>query len=170
MSSDARPTPLKSARLGVPKRKRAREEWSAGGVVLRRINGVMHVLLIQDPYGNWGLPKGHLEEAEAPHDAGLREVEEETGLADLTLGPQLRTIDWYFRLKGKLIHKHCTFFLMTSHSGDPIPEEAEGITDCAWLPLLEALDVVGYENAREVLRDATRAVFEAEEGAAPAGE
>jgi hypothetical protein len=90
-------------------------------------------------------------------------VEEETGLGDLALGPELRTIDWYFRLKGKLVHKHCTFFLMTSVSGDPVPEEAEGITDCAWLPLLEALDAVGYENAREVLRDATRAVFEAKE-------
>lgn len=163
MSSDAKPIRPKSARLGVPKRRRAREERSAGGVVLRRIQGVIHVLLIRDPYGNWGLPKGHIEGVEAPQQAGLREVEEETGLGDLTLGPELRTIDWYFRLKGKLVHKHCTFFLMTSDSGDPVPEEAEGITDCAWLPLLEALDLVGYENAREVLRDATRAVFEAEE-------
>lgn len=169
MSSDSKPTPLKSARLGVPKRKRAREEWSAGGVVLRRIRGVIHVLLIRDPYGNWGLPKGHIENTEAPQQAGLREVEEETGLVDLALGPELRTIDWYFRLKGKLIHKHCTFFLMTSDSGDPVPEEAEGITDCAWLPLLEAVDVVGYENAREVLRDATRSVFATGEVQDPPG-
>ncbi len=131
-------------------------------MVLRRIRGVIHALLIRDPYGNWGLPKGHIEEAENPQQAGLREVEEETGLVDLVLGRQLRTIDWFFRLKGKLIHKHCTFFLMNSDSGDPVPEEAEGITDCAWLPLLEAVEVVGYENAREVLRDAARAVFEEE--------
>ncbi|MGM0668440.1 MAG: NUDIX hydrolase [Gemmatimonadota bacterium] len=163
MSSESKPRRLKSARLGVPQRRRAREEWSAGGVVLRRILGVVHVLLIRDPYGNWGLPKGHIEGTEAPQQAGLREVEEETGLVDLTLGRKLRTIDWYFRLKGKLVHKHCTFFLMTSDSGDPIPEEAEGITDCAWLPLLQAVDMVGYENAREVLRDATRVVFQAEE-------
>lgn len=135
-------------------------------MVLRQIRGVAHALLIRDPYGNWGLPKGHIEEAENPQQAGLREVEEETGLVDLVLGPQLRTIDWYFRLKGRLIHKHCTFFLMSSDSGDPVPEEAEGITDCAWLPLLEAVEAVGYENAREVLRDAARAVFQEEaEGA-----
>jgi len=176
VSPDPKPTRLKSARLGVPQRRRAREEWSAGGVVLRRLRGVLHVLLIRDPYGNWGLPKGHIENAEAPQQAGLREVEEETGLVDLTLGRKLRTIDWYFRLKGKLVHKHCTFFLMRSEFGDPVPEEDEGITDCAWVPLLEALDVVGYENAREVLRDATRVVFEsqaegfAEEGDISAGE
>jgi 8-oxo-dGTP pyrophosphatase MutT (NUDIX family) len=152
-----------SARSGLPQRRKAREEWSAGGVVLRRVRGVFHALLIRDPYGNWGLPKGHLEGSENPEEAGLREVEEETGLVDLVLGPELRTIDWYFRLKGRLVHKHCTFFLMTSGEGDPVPQEAEGITDCLWLPLLEAIEQVGYENAREVLMDAARCVFTSED-------
>ena len=136
-------------------------------MVLRRVRGVLHALLIKDPYGNWGLPKGHLEGEEEPQQAGLREVEEETGLTDLALGPKLRTIDWYFRLKGRLIHKHCTFFLMTSERGDPVPQESEGITDCIWLPLLEAIDKVGYENAREVLLDAARVVSDAEAPALP---
>ena len=168
MSEGVDPGPLKSARSGLPPGRKAREEWSAGGVVLRRVRGVLHALLIKDPYGNWGLPKGHLEGAENPQEAGLREVEEETGLVDLCLGPKLRTIDWYFRLRGKLIHKHCTFFLMTSCVGDPVPQEAEGITDCVWLPLIEAIDTVGYENAREVLVDAARVAFE-EEAQAPRG-
>ncbi len=86
--------PLKSARSGLDEGARTREEWSAGGVVLRRIRGRLHVLLIKDPYGNWGLPKGHLEGAEKAQEAGLREVGEETGLGDLELGPKLRTIDW----------------------------------------------------------------------------
>jgi 8-oxo-dGTP pyrophosphatase MutT (NUDIX family) len=166
MSRESKSTPLKSARSGFPPGRRAREEWSAGGVVLRRIQGVVHALLIKDPYGNWGLPKGHLEGAENPEQAGLREVQEETGLGDLVLGAKLRTIDWYFRLKGILIHKHCTFFVMTSSIGDPVPEEAEGITDCVWLPLMEAIDTVGYENAREVLRDTARVVFKVEEDCA----
>jgi hypothetical protein len=83
-------------------------------------------------------------------------VGEETGLGDLELGPKLRTIDWYFRLKGQLIHKHCTFYLMISEIGNPVPEEAEGITECRWIPLFEAIDAVEYENAREVVRDAAR--------------
>ena len=132
-------------------------------MVLRRIRGKIHALLIKDPYGNWGLPKGHLEGKEKPQDAGMREVSEETGLNDLELGPKLRTIDWYFRIKGRLIHKHCTFFLMASENGTPVPEEAEGITECRWLPLLEAIDTVEYENAREVMRDAARLVFDSDE-------
>jgi 8-oxo-dGTP pyrophosphatase MutT (NUDIX family) len=146
--------------------RRAREEWSAGGVVLRRIHGKIHALLIKDPYGKWGLPKGHLERGEDSSDAGLREVEEETGLGSLELGPRLRTIDWYFRLRGRLVHKHCTFFLMGSRAGEVVPEEAEGITECRWVPLLEAVEKVGYENAREVIREAARIVAR-EKGSLP---
>ncbi|MFC1660639.1 NUDIX hydrolase [Gemmatimonadota bacterium] len=151
-----------SARSGLSPEATARQERSAGGVVLRRIEGKFHVLLIRDPYGNWGLPKGHLERGESSQQAGLREVGEETGLGALELGPELRTIDWFFRLKGRLIHKHCTFFLMASETGDPVPEAEEGITECRWIPLLEAIDTIEYENAREVVRDAARLVLSGE--------
>ena len=163
MTPEGRNPPLKSARSGLQSGRRAREEVSAGGVVIRRIHGRIHALLIKDPYGNWGLPKGHLEGSEGPQEAGMREVGEETGLWDLKLGPKLRTIDWYFRIRGRLIHKYCTFFLMASESGDPVPQEAEGITECKWALLLEAVDAVDYENAREVVRDAARIALNPEE-------
>ncbi len=131
--------------------ERARLERSAGGVVIREIDGDVHVLLIRDPYRKWGLPKGHLEDSESAQEAALREVEEETGLDVLVLGPELGTIDWYFRFGGTLIHKYCDYFLMASHEGDPKPEEGEGITDCIWLPVAEAVTTVAYDNARTVV-------------------
>lgn len=131
---------------------RARVERSAGGVVIRRVDDGLRALVIRDPYGNWGLPKGHLEKGEGPGDAALREVREETGLGDLTLGAELATIDWYFRAGTKLIHKFCAFYVMTSDVGDPVPEEAEGITECVWMPLEEAEARITYDNAREVVR------------------
>jgi 8-oxo-dGTP pyrophosphatase MutT (NUDIX family) len=130
---------------------RARVERSAGGVVVRRIEGQPHVLLIRDPYHNWGLPKGHLEPDEDAAAAALREVREETGLDQLTLGPELETIDWYFRLRGALVHKFCAFYLMGSPAGHAVPEEEEGITECVWLPVDEALVRITYDNARAVL-------------------
>jgi 8-oxo-dGTP pyrophosphatase MutT (NUDIX family) len=133
---------------------RARVERSAGGVVVRRIEGVVHVLLIRDPYRNWGLPKGHLEEDEEAAAAAMREVREETGLHGLDLGPELDTIDWHFRLHGTLVHKFCAFYLMTSTSGQPVPEVEEGITECVWLPMEEALERISYDNARAVLGQA----------------
>lgn len=127
-------------------------EKSAGGVVLRWMEGAPHVLLIRDPYGNWGLPKGHLEEGEDARQAAVREVAEETGLDHLEVGPEVETIEWFFRRRGGLIHKFCTFFLMRSTEGDVVPEVGEGITECAWLPFAGATERITYENARGTLQ------------------
>jgi 8-oxo-dGTP pyrophosphatase MutT (NUDIX family) len=127
-------------------------ETSAGGVIYRWSDGTAHVLLIRDRYQHWGFPKGHLEGEETAADAALREVVEETGLSELRLGPELRTIDWFFRFRGRLIHKYCHFYLIESPEGDTCPQQEEGITECIWLPLDEAISSISYDNAREVLR------------------
>ncbi len=139
-------------------KQRVSTERSAGGVVTRRIDGAGHFLLIRDPYGKLGLPKGHVENGETAEDAALREVCEETGLTGVVIGPSLGTTDWYFRFQGRLIHKYCQYFLMGSQFGDAEPEREEGITECRWLPLDEAIAEVAYDNAREVVRVARQLV------------
>ncbi len=136
---------------------RPERETSAGGIVFRRgpaPENEIRFLLIKDSYGNWGFPKGHLEVEEAPAAAATRETEEETGLQGLLLHGPIRVIDWYFRFRGRLIHKYCHFFLFESPAGDPIPQGAEGITACRWFVFDEALQELSYENARGVLRRA----------------
>lgn len=143
----------RSVRGGKP--QRAKKEVSAGGVVFRRQPESAPVfLLIRDSYGHWGFPKGHLEPNESPATAAARETTEETGLEQLRLHGPVETIDWYFRLRGKLIHKFCHFFLFESRTGEATPQFDEGITECQWFPFEEAVAQLGYENAREVLRRA----------------
>jgi 8-oxo-dGTP pyrophosphatase MutT (NUDIX family) len=130
-------------------------EVSAGGIVFRRQEaGEVRFLLIKDSYGNWGFPKGHLEDGESPADAALRETAEETGLGDLQLRGPIRIIDWHFRFRGRFIHKFCHFFLFESPSDEPVPQQNEGITACRWCTLEEALEALSYDNARGVLRRA----------------
>lgn len=136
--------------------RRCREEVSAGGVVVRHDGDQPRVLLIRDSYRNWGFPKGHLEEGEGPGEAALREVTEETGLAELTLRAELATIDWHFRFRGKLVHKTCHFFLMETAAVATCPQRDEGITACRWATFGEAEQLVAYENARDVLRVAAQ--------------
>ena len=81
---------------------------------------------------------------------------EETGLAAIELGPELGSIEWYFRRDDELVHKSCSFFLMRSANGDARPEVNEGITECEWLPFDQAVERVTYENAREMIRAAVR--------------
>ncbi len=139
-------------------RSRAREEISAGGVVFRMEEGEPLFLLIRDSYDNWGFPKGHVEGHEAPRETALREVEEETGLHELLLGDAIETIDWYFRFRKRLIHKVCHFYLMESECAETVPQREEGITECSWLRLTEALSRISYANARGVLERAAEMV------------
>ncbi|HXE61245.1 MAG TPA: NUDIX hydrolase [Gemmatimonadaceae bacterium] len=141
-------------------RSRAQQETSAGGVVYRMVDGVPLFLLIRDAYQNWGFPKGHVERDEGIESAALREVEEETGLHTLTLRAPINTIDWYFRFRGRLVHKICHFFLMESATAATSPQMEEGITACKWLALDEALERVSYANARDVLKRAAELVPE----------
>lgn len=131
---------------------RSTRETSAGGVVFREEAGRIEFLLIRDPYENWGLPKGHLENEETPEQAARREVREETGLEHLRVVAELPTIDWFFRHGRKLIHKYCHFYLMESERGEARPQREEGISECLWLPPERALETITYENARQVLR------------------
>ena len=140
-------------------RRRARTETSAGGVVVRMATDTGGIprplfLIIRDSYDNWGFPKGHVEKGERPEAAALREVIEETGLASLTMRGTIDTIDWYFRFRGRLVHKICHFFLMETDRADTSPQRAEGITACRWEAYEVAAQLVSYANARDVLRRA----------------
>ena len=136
-------------------KRRAQKEVSAGGIVFRRSpDGIVRFLLIRDSYHNWGFPKGHLEANETPSEAASRETAEETGLNGLTVHGPIRIIDWYFRFRGKFIHKYCHFFLIESPDGEPSPQHDEGITACRWCVYEEALETLSYDNARGVLRRA----------------
>ena len=44
---------------------------------------------------------------------------------------EIETIDWYFRFRGRLIHKVCHFYLMETTAADTRPQRNEGIT--AWM-------------------------------------
>lgn len=140
-------------------RSRAQQETSAGGVVYRLADGHPLFLLIRDSYQNWGFPKGHLESGERAEDAALREVREETGIEHVALRGTIETIDWYFRFRGRLIHKVCHFFLMETGQASTSPQHAEGITACQWVGYDAAQIAISYANARLVLHRAQEMIL-----------
>lgn len=108
-----------------------KELAAAGGVVKDRGGRVLWI----QRNGKWDLPKGKLEPGERLEEAAVREVEEETGIADLTIvGDAFCTFHTYEA--GGVVHLKTTFWYPMNHDGDATPGEPqaiEGITDVTWL-------------------------------------
>jgi 8-oxo-dGTP pyrophosphatase MutT (NUDIX family) len=137
------------------------DETSAGGVVVDRSDGGPRVALIarRNRAGRveWCLPKGHPEGEETLEQAAVREVAEETGITGRVLAP-LGTIDYWFSLPDKRIHKVVHHFLMERVGGRLTIEDdpdREAI-DVAWVPVGE-LDVrLTFPNERRIADAAVR--------------
>ncbi len=105
--------------------------------------------------GMWTLPGGGLEFGEAPADAMVREVREETGL---TVVPgQVAGIDSIVIEQGDTAHHGIRIIFSVESFNGSLREESDGTTDtCAWfwfdeaerLPLVE-LAARGVDMARK---------------------
>ena len=133
---------------------RAVREFTAGGVVYRRTDKGVDILMIQDHKGRWTIPKGHVEEGESLEQTALREVEEETGLKHLKIRDKLDKIHFFYRREGKLIFMTTYVFLMEAmrYTGELIPGDSEGIVDTRWFPKDEALKLIEYKDTEKLFR------------------
>ena len=114
-------------------RKHFRWVEAAGGAV---VNGGR--LLCIHRLGRWDLPKGKIDEGESRGEAALREVEEETGLAELALGRELiTTYHTYTTRKGRRVLKPTYWFAMQSAQEALVPQAEENIEEARWVSSAE---------------------------------
>lgn len=147
--------PNRPTKAKTPRRIRALREYTAGGVVFRRLEGDrVEILMIQDRLGRWTIPKGHVEEGESLEQTALREVAEETGLTHFRLGEKLDKLHFFYRREGKLIFMTTYVFLMEALGDtDAIKvEESEGIVDAKWFEYKKALGLIEYRDTERLFR------------------
>lgn len=133
------------------------KEFSAGGVVYRKVQAQTEILLILDRFGRSTLPKGHLEEGETEKEAAVREVEEETGIKAQIMGERLGVVTYRFDVPGKgSIEKEVTYYLMKTEEG-VTKAQIEEIRDAIWYPLEQVKRVhseSGYDNNNMIIERA----------------
>jgi 8-oxo-dGTP pyrophosphatase MutT (NUDIX family) len=131
-----------------------KKKKAAGGLV---INDKNEFLFIKRK-GLWDLPKGHIEKGEKTRDTAVREVSEECGITNLNIDYKITKTYHTYWLKGRMILKPCTWYLMHYNGSEPlIPQEKEGITDVFWVKANELQDYCknSFPSIRSVFKVAT---------------
>jgi len=149
-------------------------EFSAGGVVLRRMSEGWHIAVIEPKKEEppprqsrrtaprkqiLALPKGLIDKGEDPVETAIREVHEETGVSS-TLIAKLADIKYvYIRTWAdrERVFKIVSFYLLRYQSGridDVRPEMRIEVCRALWLPLEDAQTKLSYSGERQVVRKA----------------
>jgi 8-oxo-dGTP pyrophosphatase MutT (NUDIX family) len=140
-----------------------KREFSAGGVVVRRVRGEWKLAAIR-PAGKkpglWALPKGNIGPGEESAATAVREVMEETGV-NTRVVEKLGDVRYVYTWGGERIFKVVSFFLLRytdGRLGDLPPETAHEVDEVRWLPLAEAPKLLAYGGERQVAEKALAAV------------
>ncbi|MDR3544851.1 MAG: NUDIX hydrolase [Candidatus Limnocylindrales bacterium] len=129
---------------------------SAGGIVVRTIAGVPHLVAgrrrRERDGSSWTLPKGTPNPAETLEETALREVAEETGLEVRIVAP-IDRIEYDFVQGGAKIHKTVHFWLMEPIGGDLARHDHE-FAEVRWVPLADAPGLLTFETERALVERA----------------
>jgi 8-oxo-dGTP pyrophosphatase MutT (NUDIX family) len=116
-------------------------------------NTEVKYLLLHYEAGHWDFVKGNVEPDESEKDTVIRELREETGIADARFIEGFREkIEYFYRRQGATIHKEVIFFLIETHTEKvELSYEHVGYT---WLDYQSAMERLTFKNAKVALQKA----------------
>ena len=128
-------------------------EPTSGGIVFRYTpdRKDIQILLIQDSKGRWTIPKGHIEPGETAKMTARREIEEETGLKNVSILAWLGKIHFKYRRLEKLVLMTTQIYLVQSLDSHENPTPEKWMKGIKWFAFTEALDAIEYDDIEKLM-------------------
>lgn len=128
-------------------------EPTSGGIVFRltRDGKDIEILLIQDSKERWTIPKGHIEPGETAKMTARREIEEETGLQNISVLTWLGKIHFKYRRMDKLVLMTTQVYLVQALDSHERPTPEKWMKGIKWFLFRDALAAVEYEDIEKLM-------------------
>lgn len=124
---------------------------AAGGIVQNSHKELLFIFRL----GKWDLPKGKIDKGEKPEDAALREITEETGVANLTLKKKIGETYHTYNDFGKHMLKITHWYYITCPAAQhTTPQKEEDITAVKWIKTKDIKEPVAntYPSIKDILK------------------
>ncbi len=128
-------------------------EPTSGGIVFRFTPDKkdIELLLIQDSKERWTIPKGHIEPGETAKVTARREIEEETGLKNVSILTWLGKIHFKYRRLDKLVLMTTQIYLVQALDDRETPTPEKWMKGIQWFSFTDALEVIEYEDIEKLM-------------------
>lgn len=128
-------------------------EPTSGGIVFRftKDRKDIEILLIQDSKERWTIPKGHIEPGETAKMTARREIEEETGLKNVSILTWLGKIHFKYRRIDKLVLMTTQIYLVQALDSHETPTPEKWMKGIKWFSFADALEVIEYEDIEKLM-------------------
>jgi 8-oxo-dGTP pyrophosphatase MutT (NUDIX family) len=135
-------------------------EPTSGGIVFRltRDQKDIEILLIQDSKGRWTIPKGHIEPGETAKMTARREIEEETGLKNVSILTWLGKIHFKYRRADKLVLMTTQIYLVQALDTHEMPVGEKWMKGIRWFSFTDALETIEYDDIGKLMLIAKKKV------------
>lgn len=135
-------------------------EFSAGGIVFKKTNKHVEILVAQhSQHHGWVFPKGLIGDSgkkESKEETAIREVQEETGIVGKII-KSLTPISYWYQFEGQKIKKTVYYFIMEYVSGD-IKDHDWEMENVEWLPVDEVEKRLTYSSDKQVWKEAKKMI------------
>ena len=128
-------------------------EPTSGGIVFRLTKDQkdIEILLIQDSKDRWTIPKGHIEPGETAKMTARREIEEETGLKNVSILTWLGKIHFKYRRADKLVLMTTQVYLVQALDDKEMPMKEKWMRGIKWFSFADALGAIEYEDIEKLM-------------------